>query len=186
MKKIMFIYLSLIAIPYSNAGSKGDFYYRLSSRDAEAKNANAQNSEAQNFINKLTDGAIPGEKKLLAQKDLRKIPDGVSLPETVTTLFLQGNSLQTVPKTLRAPHLKRLYLNRNKIGKFKKEDLEQLLTQFPELNYLNLTGNPLGIVNTKDLEKTAQEKFKRNIEIIAKNTEWVDLIEIDYESAEED
>ncbi len=174
MKKIMFMYLFIMAISYCDA-TYTDVFLRYFEADHD--------EDTQYFYNNLKKNRT-GEMLLEGKKEITKIPDHLDLPK-VKTLFLRGNSIEEIPASINIPQLEKLYLNRNNISKFDKDDLKQLLTQFPKLKYLNLTGNPLGQLDMKGLRETAR-KAGRSIEIIAKNTDPLDLIEIEYESIEGD
>ncbi len=85
--------------------------------------------------------------------------------EEQTALKLRNTMITQIPEDITLPYLERLLLNSNRIERLNPETL---LQQFPELEYLDVSDNPLDPENIDDLRSAAQ-KVNRKIDIIANN-----------------
>lgn len=178
MKKLLLIISVLFVIPYCNAKEHEDFYYRQfeASRNEDKQNVEIESKETKFFRSKLKPGLKPGEMELQGNKNITKIPK-ISLPG-VKILLLSGSGIEEISPEAKAPELEKLYLSRNNISKFDEKNLDRLLKQFPKLNYLNLSSNPINKIQIKGITKRIVERKidtdSRKIEIVAYN---IDLVE---------
>jgi len=163
MKKLIFI--SLLVMPFCKAADPDQSWH-----DAVQGIPNLQQHEVL-FLNNNQIQAIPANLNLpnlqalhLNNNQIAAIPANFNPPE-LRELHLSNNLIQAIPDDLELHELRRLDLSYNDI---REVNPARLLEQFPRLEYINLSNNPVYQEYIQDLRDAAYAA-NRNIKIIADN-----------------